>query len=94
MNISLAFDTMMHIKGDEEHHFVNSLRDHGQGLSKDTITESSADFNMSRPTCWLRHSFMYKTNSKGERTQHIGDPVEETRVTQNTTDLHRLLCFC
>lgn len=25
MNISLAFDTMMHIKGDEEHHFVNSL---------------------------------------------------------------------
>lgn len=87
INISFVLATLILIK-DEEHQSVNSLTTGPWSgsllVSKDTITESSANFKMWRPACWLRHSFVYRTNSKGERTQPWGDPVEETRVSDRT----------
>lgn len=86
-NISLVFATLI-CRKEELHQSMNSFTtgpcSRSSLLSRDTMTESSANLTMCRPTCWLRHSFVYKTNNKGERTQPWGDPVEETRVSDRT----------
>ena len=64
--------------------FTKGLWSGSSLLSKDTITESSTNFKMLRPTCWQRHLFVYKINNKGERTQPWGNPVGEMRVSPFT----------
>ena len=53
-------------------------------LSRDTMTESSANLKTCLPSYCERHSFVYKTKRRGERTHPWGEPVEDKRLPDKT----------
>ena len=48
------------------------------------MTESSANLKTCLPSYCERHSFVYKTKRRGERTHPWGEPVEDKRLPDKT----------
>ena len=53
-------------------------------LRRDTMTESSANLKTCLPSYCDRHSFVYKTKRRGERTHPRGEPAEDKRLPDKT----------